>query len=90
MCPHSLRLLQEERVIASSVLSGPTDLPKVDRAQLVDDVRQALYAAKICSYAQVRESAPVIYYPEAHCCRGNMSIAHVLATYDSLARMPST
>jgi 6-phosphogluconate dehydrogenase len=33
----------------------------VDRAQLVDDVRQALYAAKICSYAQgmnlIREAA---------------------------------
>jgi 6-phosphogluconate dehydrogenase len=24
----------------------------VDKAQLVDDVKQALYAAKICSYAQ--------------------------------------
>ncbi len=53
--------LKEERVAASKVLSGPTDMPKVDRAQLVDDVRQALYAAKICSYAQgmnlIREAA---------------------------------
>ena len=31
----------------------PTAMPAVDRSQLVDDVRQALYAAKICSYAQV-------------------------------------
>ena len=37
---------------ASSILNGPTDLPQVDRAQLVEDVRRALYAAKICSYAQ--------------------------------------
>jgi hypothetical protein len=53
--------LKEERVAASAVLSGPADVPKVDRAQLVDDVRQALYAAKICSYAQgmnlIREAA---------------------------------
>jgi 6-phosphogluconate dehydrogenase len=53
--------LKEERVEAAKVLSGPADLPKVDRAQLIDDVRQALYAAKICSYAQgmnlIREAA---------------------------------
>jgi 6-phosphogluconate dehydrogenase len=44
--------LKEERAAASKVLVGPTDLPRVDKAQLIDDVRQALYAAKICSYAQ--------------------------------------
>jgi 6-phosphogluconate dehydrogenase len=44
--------LKEERVAAQKVLTGPTDLPKVDKTQLIDDVRQALYAAKICSYAQ--------------------------------------
>lgn len=53
--------LKEERVAASKLLTGPVDMPKVDRAQLVDDVRQALYAAKICSYAQgmnlIREAA---------------------------------
>jgi 6-phosphogluconate dehydrogenase len=53
--------LKDERVAASSVLTGPTDLPQVDRAQLVEDVRRALYAAKICSYAQgmnlIREAA---------------------------------
>ena len=53
--------LKEERVAASAVLHGPGDVPKVDRAQLIDDVRQALYAAKICSYAQgmnlIREAA---------------------------------
>ena len=45
--------LKEDRVSASRILTGPTAVPHVDRAQLVDDVRQALYAAKICSYAQV-------------------------------------
>lgn len=43
---------KDDRVAASKVLSGPTDMPEVDRSQLIDDVRQALYAAKICSYAQ--------------------------------------
>lgn len=38
---------------ASAVLKGPSGaFPEVDRKQLVDDVRQALYASKICSYAQ--------------------------------------
>lgn len=55
--------LKEERVAASAVLQGPdvAAMPKVDKAQLVSDVRQALYAAKICSYAQgmnlIREAA---------------------------------
>uniref|UniRef100_A0A7S2XZ87 6-phosphogluconate dehydrogenase, decarboxylating n=1 Tax=Fibrocapsa japonica TaxID=94617 RepID=A0A7S2XZ87_9STRA len=43
---------KEERVAASTVLQGPAEIPSVDRAQLIDDVRQALYASKICSYAQ--------------------------------------
>lgn len=44
--------LKDERVAAARVLSGPTAIPAVDRAQLIEDVRQALYASKICSYAQ--------------------------------------
>ena len=44
--------LKEERVAASAVLQGPPSLPKIDAALLIDDMRQALYAAKICSYAQ--------------------------------------
>lgn len=47
---HSAR--KNERVEASKVLNGPTEIPAVDRQQLIDDVRQALYASKICSYAQ--------------------------------------
>ncbi|ETV78219.1 6-phosphogluconate dehydrogenase (decarboxylating) [Aphanomyces astaci] len=44
--------LKEQRVVASKILNGPTEIPSVDKQQLIDDVRQALYASKICSYAQ--------------------------------------
>jgi 6-phosphogluconate dehydrogenase len=45
---------KQGRVKASKLLPGPEPkpLPGVDKKQLVDDVRQALYAAKACSYAQ--------------------------------------
>jgi len=41
-----------ERVAASEVLSGPELKYAGDRKQLIWDMRDALYAAKICSYAQ--------------------------------------
>jgi 6-phosphogluconate dehydrogenase len=43
-----------ERVVASKILAGPKPEPvaNVDKKQLIDDVRHALYASKICSYAQ--------------------------------------
>merc|ERR1712086_525244 len=41
-----------EREAASKILSGPTEIPTVDKAQLIEDVKQALFAAKIVSYAQ--------------------------------------
>lgn len=43
---------KEERVAASQVLSGPAVKFEGDRAALIQDVRRALFAAKICSYAQ--------------------------------------
>mmetsp|Transcript_27636 Transcript_27636/g.36259 ORF Transcript_27636/g.36259 Transcript_27636/m.36259 type:complete len:486 (+) Transcript_27636:184-1641(+) len=43
---------RDERIAASAILKGPTEIPAVDRNQLVEDVKQAMYAAKICSYAQ--------------------------------------
>jgi len=43
---------KEERVAASKILTGPTATFDGDRDQLIQDVRNALYAAKICSYAQ--------------------------------------
>jgi 6-phosphogluconate dehydrogenase len=42
---------KQERVAASKVLTGP-DPRLEDREGLVADVRDALYAAKICAYAQ--------------------------------------
>ncbi|HEU4754720.1 MAG TPA: NADP-dependent phosphogluconate dehydrogenase, partial [Armatimonadota bacterium] len=48
-----LSSFKSERVAASQVLSGPDPARMgVDRGRLVDQVRQALYAAKVCSYAQ--------------------------------------
>jgi 6-phosphogluconate dehydrogenase len=41
-----------ERVEASKVLSGPDIRYKGDRAKLISAMRDALYMAKICSYAQ--------------------------------------
>lgn len=47
-----LSALKEARVRASKVLTGP-DMPSHDRpAEFVEQVRQALYASKIASYAQ--------------------------------------
>ncbi len=43
---------KEERVAASAKLRGPKSAFKGDRAKFVEQVRQALYVAKICSYAQ--------------------------------------
>jgi 6-phosphogluconate dehydrogenase len=44
---------KEERVAASKVLQGPTsDMPPVDKDQILDDIKAALYCAKITSYAQ--------------------------------------
>ncbi|MFH1085362.1 MAG: decarboxylating NADP(+)-dependent phosphogluconate dehydrogenase [Chloroflexota bacterium] len=41
-----------ERVVAAKELFGPPIAFQGDRQQLIQDVRDALYAAKICSYAQ--------------------------------------
>lgn len=43
---------KEERVVASAMLEGPAEMPSIDKAQVKEDLRQALYASKICSYAQ--------------------------------------
>ncbi len=44
--------MKDERVSASALLSGPTIVPPADRDRFIQDVHDALYAAKICSYAQ--------------------------------------
>ena len=49
----ALSFLKDERVAASEVLNGPADRAfNGDRTAFIEDIRQALYAAKICSYAQ--------------------------------------
>lgn len=56
-----LSALKEERVEASKALSGPGSEFSGDKAELIDDLKQALYASKIVSYAQgyqlMREAA---------------------------------
>jgi 6-phosphogluconate dehydrogenase len=48
-----LSSMKDERVAASKVLGGPASSPaKSDRNQFIQDVHDALYASKICSYAQ--------------------------------------
>jgi 6-phosphogluconate dehydrogenase len=44
--------VKEERVAASKVLSGPDPTYRGDKSEFVEAIRQALYASKICSYAQ--------------------------------------
>jgi 6-phosphogluconate dehydrogenase len=47
-----LSALKDERVAASKVLQGPPSAFDGDKPQLIEDLRQALYASKIVSYAQ--------------------------------------
>jgi 6-phosphogluconate dehydrogenase len=47
-----LSALKEERVGASKVLTGPKPRFKGDKKAMIDDLRRALYASKIVSYAQ--------------------------------------
>ena len=44
--------MKDERVEASRVLSGPAPRFEGDRAAFLEDLRRALFAAKIVSYAQ--------------------------------------
>lgn len=45
--------LKDERVAASKQLKGPAQVPEItDREQFIEAIRKALYASKICSYAQ--------------------------------------
>lgn len=44
--------MKDERIVASKVLKGPKPAIPTERARFVEDIRQALYASKIISYAQ--------------------------------------
>ncbi|HYE12753.1 MAG TPA: NADP-dependent phosphogluconate dehydrogenase [Patescibacteria group bacterium] len=43
---------KSERVEASRILTGPEDEYDGDRDELIEDIKKALYASKVCSYAQ--------------------------------------
>ncbi len=47
-----LSAMKDERVAASRVFSGPAAEPPADREAFLEDLRRALYASKIVSYAQ--------------------------------------
>lgn len=47
-----LSALKEERVEASKILAGPKETYNGDKKAFVEDLKQALYASKITSYAQ--------------------------------------
>lgn len=48
----ALSALKEERVEAAKILRGPTPKFTGDKKQFIEDLRKALYASKIVSYAQ--------------------------------------
>lgn len=56
-----LSAIKDERVTASKILKGPQTSFTGDKKQFIEDVRNAVYAAKIISYAQgfmeLREAA---------------------------------
>ncbi|KAJ3251175.1 6-phosphogluconate dehydrogenase, decarboxylating [Chytriomyces hyalinus] len=56
-----LSALKDERVAASKILQGPSEKFVGDKEAFIEDVRQAMYAAKVISYAQgfmeLREAA---------------------------------
>jgi 6-phosphogluconate dehydrogenase len=48
----AMSAIKEERVLASAMLKGPKVSFSGDKKAFIEMVRQALYASKICSYAQ--------------------------------------
>lgn len=48
----ALSALKNERVEASKILNGPIPKFKGDKKQFIEDIRKALYASKLVSYAQ--------------------------------------
>ena len=59
--------MKAERVRASQLLQGPSGQYSGDKQKFIEDIRQALYASKICSYAQgfvqLREAAKEYQWP---------------------------
>ena len=48
----NMSALKEQRTAAASLLKGPRGAFKGGRVKFIEDIRNALYASKICSYAQ--------------------------------------
>jgi 6-phosphogluconate dehydrogenase len=48
----AMSAIKEERVAASTQLNGPKPDYSGDKKELIEKIRKALYASKICSYAQ--------------------------------------
>ncbi len=48
----SLSALKDERVAASKILKGPKPSYQGNRQEMIENIKQALYASKIISYAQ--------------------------------------
>jgi len=44
--------IKDERVAASKILSGPAKITDIDKKEFIGNIRKALFASKICSYAQ--------------------------------------
>lgn len=59
--------IKQQRVEAARILSGPEVCFEGDRVQLIDDIGKALYASKICLYAQgldLMKQASKVYHWE--------------------------
>ena len=52
MYARCLSAIKEERVLASGILTGPVPRFDGDRTAFIADIKKALYASKIISYAQ--------------------------------------
>jgi len=47
-----LSAMKEDRVVASKILKGPSPAFKGDKKQMIDNLRDAVFASKLVSYAQ--------------------------------------
>ncbi len=43
---------KSERSAAAGLLRGPVEIPNVEKTQIIEDCKHALFCSKICSYAQ--------------------------------------
>jgi 6-phosphogluconate dehydrogenase len=48
----SLSAARDERIVASTILKGVDNISAIDRKTFLQQLKQAVFAAKICSYAQ--------------------------------------